>query len=105
MPGETNLHKTLKKEACHWLFKMGYRAIAAEVRLRPVGIIDAVGTGLFSPYHNYLSVGRAMPQGDILGFAPPLCLSRAEADAIIEATRKAVRQVGKASKCWAFVTS
>jgi hypothetical protein len=62
MPGETILHKTLKKEACHWLFKMGYQAIAAEVRLRPVGIIDAVGAGVFSPYHNYLAVGRALPQ-------------------------------------------
>ncbi len=62
MPGETNLHKTLKKEACHWLFRMGYRCIAAEVRLRPVGIIDAVGTGLFKPYHNYLSIPRALPQ-------------------------------------------
>ncbi|HUB24220.1 MAG TPA: hypothetical protein VL992_02245 [Tepidisphaeraceae bacterium] len=56
MPGETDLHKTLKKEACHWLFRMGYRAIAAEVRLPPLGIIDAVGTGLFRPYHNYLYV-------------------------------------------------
>ncbi|HEV8608264.1 MAG TPA: hypothetical protein VGQ99_23205 [Tepidisphaeraceae bacterium] len=62
MPGETDLHKTLKKEACHWLFRMGYRCIAAEVRLRPVGIIDAVGTGLFRPYHNYLAVGRELPQ-------------------------------------------
>ena len=25
-------------------------------------------------------IGRAMPQGDILGFAPPLCLTREEAD-------------------------
>ena len=24
-------------------------------------------------------IGRAMPQGDILGFAPPLCLTREEA--------------------------
>ena len=31
MPGETDLHKTLKKEACRWLYKMGYRCIAAEV--------------------------------------------------------------------------
>lgn len=62
MPGETDLHKTLKKEACRWLFKMGYRCIAAEVRLRPLGIIDAVGTGLFRPYHNYLAVGREMQQ-------------------------------------------
>lgn len=54
MPGETDLHKTLKKEACRWLFRMGYRCIAAEVRLQPLGIIDAVGTGIFRAYHNYL---------------------------------------------------
>ena len=58
MPGETDLHKTLKKEACRWLYRMGYRCIAAEVRLRPVGIVDAVGTGLFRAYHNYLAVPR-----------------------------------------------
>src|SRR5256885_2304379 len=62
MPGETDLHKTLKKEACRWLFRMGYRCIAAEVRLRPLGIIDAVGTGIFRPYHNYLFVQRELPQ-------------------------------------------
>ncbi|HET8729017.1 MAG TPA: aminotransferase class III-fold pyridoxal phosphate-dependent enzyme, partial [Alphaproteobacteria bacterium] len=28
-------------------------------------------------------IGRAMPQSDIIGFAPPLCLSRTEADEII----------------------
>lgn len=38
-------------------------------------------------------IGRAMPQGDILGFAPPLCLTRAEADAVVTATTKAVRKV------------
>ena len=62
MPGETELHKTLKKEACRWLFRMGYRCIAAEVRLRPLGIIDAVGTGVFRPWHNYLAVPRELPQ-------------------------------------------
>jgi hypothetical protein len=62
VPGETELHKTLKKEACRWLYKMGYRCIAAEVRLRPLGIIDAVGTGIFRPYHNYLSIPRELPQ-------------------------------------------
>ncbi len=34
-----------------------------------------------------------MPQGDILGFAPPLCLSREEADTIVSATREAVDEV------------
>ena len=38
-------------------------------------------------------IARAMPQGDILGFAPPLCLSEAEADQIVAATTEAVREV------------
>ncbi len=62
MPGETDLHKTLKKEGCRWLYRMGYRCIAAEVRLKPLGIIDAVGTGIFRPYHNYLFQPRDLPQ-------------------------------------------
>ena len=41
-------------------------------------------------------IARAMPQGDILGFAPPLCLTRAEADQIVEATRRAVQAVSDA---------
>jgi hypothetical protein len=62
MPGETELHKTLKKEACRWLYRMGYSCIAAEVRLRPLGVVDAVGTGIFRPYHNYLFCARELPQ-------------------------------------------
>jgi hypothetical protein len=62
VPGETDLHKTLKKEACRWLYRMGYRCIAAEVRLKPLGIIDAVGTGIFRPYHNYLFIAKDLPQ-------------------------------------------
>ncbi len=38
-------------------------------------------------------IARAMPQGDILGFAPPLCLTLAEADIIVAATREAVAEV------------
>ncbi|WP_420406064.1 aspartate aminotransferase family protein [Nisaea sp.] len=38
-------------------------------------------------------IARAMPQGDILGFAPPLCLARDEADAIVGSTVKAVKSV------------
>ena len=38
-------------------------------------------------------IGRAMPQGDILGFAPPLCLTRAEADEIVEKARVAVTSI------------
>jgi len=36
-------------------------------------------------------IGRAMPQGDILGLAPPLCLSSEEADIIVDATSKAIK--------------
>lgn len=38
-------------------------------------------------------IARAMPQGDILGFAPPLCLTREEADKIVDATVTAVDAV------------
>ncbi|TKZ18131.1 aspartate aminotransferase family protein [Shimia litoralis] len=49
----------------------------------------AVATGLASRG----VIGRAMPQGDILGFAPPFCLSKDEADIIASATGAAVRDV------------
>jgi len=38
-------------------------------------------------------IGRAMPQGDILGFAPPFCLSREEADEVVAGTVTAVQKV------------
>ncbi len=38
-------------------------------------------------------IARAMPQGDILGFAPPLCLTRNEADIVVAATKGAVEAV------------
>ncbi|WP_417770660.1 aminotransferase class III-fold pyridoxal phosphate-dependent enzyme, partial [Stappia sp.] len=38
-------------------------------------------------------IARAMPQGDIIGFAPPLCLSEGEAGGIIDKTRAAVTSV------------
>jgi L-2,4-diaminobutyrate transaminase len=38
-------------------------------------------------------IGRAMPHSDIIGFAPPLCLTLAEADQIVGATAEAIREV------------
>ncbi len=38
-------------------------------------------------------IARAMPQGDILGFAPPFCLTKQEADEIVAATKRAVTSV------------
>ena len=62
MAGETAMHKTLKKEACRWLFRQGYRSVAAEVKVPPLGIIDAVGVGTFRAYHNYLATPYVLPQ-------------------------------------------
>ncbi len=38
-------------------------------------------------------IGRAMPQGDILGFAPPLCLTKEEADIVVEKAADAIASV------------
>lgn len=38
-------------------------------------------------------IARAMPEGDILGFAPPLCLTREEADKIVDDTSEAIATV------------
>ena len=38
-------------------------------------------------------IARAMPQGDILGFAPPFCLTTDEADTVVTAVAKAVKTV------------
>lgn len=62
MAGETEMHKLLKREACRWLYRMGYRCIAAEVRLAGLGIVDAVGTGMFRRHHNYLFLPSAVHQ-------------------------------------------
>ena len=40
-------------------------------------------------------ITRALPQGDILGFAPPLCLTRDEADIVVKAVAGAVEAVAK----------
>ena len=81
MAGETDLHKKLKKEACRWLLRMGYRCIAAEVRLPPLGIIDAVGTGVFRPYQNYLAIPRSFRR-----FASSSARPRAEISCAIAPT-------------------
>jgi hypothetical protein len=64
--GESDLHKTLKKEACRWLFRTGYGCIAAEVKLAPLGIVDAAGTGWFGAFHNHLKDGRERWQSCIV---------------------------------------
>lgn len=38
-------------------------------------------------------IARAMPQGDIIGYAPPLCLNREEADTVVSVTADAIKDV------------
>jgi L-2,4-diaminobutyrate transaminase len=38
-------------------------------------------------------IARAMPQGDIIGFAPPFCLPREQADEIVTKTKDAIDEV------------
>ncbi|MCF8481303.1 MAG: aspartate aminotransferase family protein [Rhodospirillum sp.] len=38
-------------------------------------------------------ISRAMPQGDILGFAPPLCITKDEVDTVVAATAESVKAV------------
>lgn len=39
-------------------------------------------------------IARAMPQGDILGFAPPLCITAAEVEEVVAIAKAAVDSVG-----------
>jgi L-2,4-diaminobutyrate transaminase len=38
-------------------------------------------------------IARAMPEGDIIGFAPPLCITPDEVDIVAGALREAVHEV------------
>ena len=52
-----------------------------------------VGPGVAAALLERKIIARPMPQGDIIGFAPPLCLSRDEADRLVEGTVAAIRDV------------
>ena len=49
-----------------------------------------IGPAIAANLLNHNVIARAMPGGDILGFAPPLCLTTDEADTIVDAALKAV---------------
>ncbi|SNR37425.1 aspartate aminotransferase family protein [Puniceibacterium sediminis] len=54
---------------------------------------DKVGPQLSAALLEQGVIARAMPQGDILGFAPPFCLTREEADEVADKTAIAVKKV------------
>ncbi|MBR9883349.1 MAG: aspartate aminotransferase family protein [Oceanospirillales bacterium] len=63
---------------------------AGRKRYEPMG---TVGGQLAAALLKRGVIARAMPQGDILGFAPPLCISREECDQVVSALKDAVSEV------------
>ena len=56
-------------------------------------VADKIGPQIAAALLAQGVIARAMPQGDILGFAPPFCLTEAEADEIVGKTVTAVDSV------------
>lgn len=56
-------------------------------------VSQKIGPAIVAAMLRHGVIARAMPQGDIIGFAPPLCLSEDEADIIVAATKAAVVEV------------
>lgn len=54
---------------------------------------DKIGARISAKLLEQGVIARAMPQGDILGFAPPFCLTESQADEIAGKTAKAVAEV------------
>lgn len=52
-----------------------------------------VGPALSAALAERSIIARAMPQGDILGFAPPLCITKNEIDIVVDGVKSAVREV------------
>ncbi|PUB14892.1 aspartate aminotransferase family protein [Yoonia sediminilitoris] len=53
---------------------------------------DKVGPRIAAAMLEHGVIARAMPQGDIIGFAPPFSLTTAQADQIVAATHAAVKE-------------
>ena len=51
---------------------------------------DKVGPRVAAACYDHGLIARAMPHGDILGFAPPLLVTPAQVDELVEKTQAAV---------------
>ena len=56
-------------------------------------VADKIGPQVAAALAAEHVIARAMPQGDILGFAPPFCLTHQEVDEIVEKTVRAAKSV------------
>jgi L-2,4-diaminobutyrate transaminase len=62
---------------------------ASRKRYQPMG---KVGPQVAAALLKRKVIGRAMPQGDIIGFAPPLCLNRDEADILLRQRKRRLKK-------------
>lgn len=61
---ESDLHFQLKQAACRWLWRCGYAAIAQEVEVPGVGVIDAAASGKWKRYNPRATSFERVPQVD-----------------------------------------
>jgi L-2,4-diaminobutyrate transaminase len=54
---------------------------------------EKIGPRVAAALVNHGVIARAMPQGEIIGFAPPLCLTKEEADIVVAKMQAAVSDV------------
>jgi L-2,4-diaminobutyrate transaminase len=62
----------------------------------PVDFFDPtkkIGYQISTAMANRDVIARAMPQGDIIGFAPPLCITPDEVDQVVAVAKEAVAEV------------
>ena len=62
----------------------------------PLGFFDPtkkIGPSIAAAMGKQDVIARAMPQGDIIGFAPPLCITKDEVDHVVSVAKDAVAEV------------
>ena len=67
--------------------------VADKADATPLDPAAKVGAAISAAMLERGVIARTMPQGDITGFAPPFCITRAEVDTVVAATADAVKTV------------
>lgn len=67
--------------------------VADKADATPLDPAAKVGAAISAAMLERGVIARAMPQGDITGFSPPFCITRAEVDTVVAATADAVKTV------------
>ncbi len=113
---ERNILEHVQEVGPYWLTRMRAELEAIVGEVRGAGILSGeemtrdpkarvsfepelqVGARPAASLFEHGVIGRAIPHGDILGFAPPLIITRDEIDIIVDATAKSVDTTYRALK-------